>query len=177
VVALFRQREAEYAAQGIALAKGNMKYEESPLLWLSWGIDFDPFIRFAVEGGFSTLEENRIYAGTLGLSYLPEFAQGRRVQGFVGAGVAAFHGILRVRYGSPLKYGTLDAVEVKAQQAGGYLRSGMDWEMARDLVVEMEVTYYLVSPATSTDYPGSVNFSCLSAGVKIHFNFVGGATP
>lgn len=175
---LFRKKEADYAAQGVTIGNGTMKFEQAPLIWASWGIGFHPAIRITMEGGFSMQEESRIDAGgAVGVGYSPEFLRTGRLQGFVGVGLAVFRGYIVVRYNSPLKYGTLDGVEVTVQKTGGFLRGGMDWEIARDVAVEGALTYYLVSPAASTAYPGSVNFSCFSAGATLMFNFMGGATP
>ncbi len=121
-------------------------------------------------------EDSRIYAGSLSLFYFPQVVHTRTLQGFIGAGVAAFHAFVRTRYSVPLRNnGTLEAIEMTAEKIGGFVRGGVEWEMAKQLSFNLDATYYLVSPATSSYGPGSVNFSGFSAGIRILFHFSGGA--
>ena len=175
---VIRQKQADYLAQGFTIGEGKMVVTTSPICWASIGIDFDQMIRMTLDGGWNFEEESRIYVGSVGLFYLPPLVHTRTLQGFVGTGVVAFHAFVRARYRVPLKNGgTLEAFEMTAEQIGGFVRGGVEWEMVKQLSFNLDATYYLVSPATSKYNSGSVNFSGFSAGIRILFHFSGGATP
>lgn len=175
---VIRQKQADYLSQGYTISAGRMAVTTSPIYWASIGIDFDKTIRMTLDGGLNFEEDSRIYAGSLGLFYLPQVVHTRTLQGFVGAGVVAFHAFVRARYSVPLRNsGTLEAFEMTAGKTGGFVRGGLEWEMAKQLSFNLDATYYLVSPAISSYGPGSVNFSGFSAGIRILFHFSGGATP
>jgi hypothetical protein len=174
---VLRQKEADYRAQGYTVGTGRMTVTTSPICWASIGVDFDQAIRATLDGGWNFEEESRIYVGSLGLFYLPQALHTRTLQGFVGTGIVAFHAFVRARYNVTLKYGTLEAFEMTAEKIGGFVRGGVVWEMAKQVSVSIDATYYLVSPATTFDSIGSINFSGVSAGIRILFHFAGGSTP
>jgi hypothetical protein len=172
-----RQKEDDYRRQGYTISTGRMSVTTSPFCWASIGLDFDQTIRATLDGGWNFEEESRIYAGSLGLFYMPQLLHARTLQGFVGIGLVAFHAFVRARYNVVLKYGTLEAIEMTAEEIGGFVRGGVDWDMATELSLSIDATYYLVSPATTGYSPGSLNFSSFSTGLRILFHFTGGSTP
>jgi hypothetical protein len=174
---VLRRKEADYFAQGVKTGKGNITSPTSPLAWVSFGVDFVPEIRVELEGGWNFEEKSRIYAGSLGVYYMPPFAQSNSFRVFIGPGIVVFRATMGANYYASLKFGTLTGIEMKAQQTGGFLRGGVEWEVAKAISVVLNGSYFLVKPATSDYYPGSANFSSFSAGMRMLFHFSGGSTP
>jgi len=174
---VLRRKEADYLAQGVKIGKGSITSPTSPLAGVSFGVDFVPEIRVELEGGWNFEEKSRIYAGSLGVYYMPPFSQSNSFRAFIGPGVVVFRATVGANYYASLKFGTLTVIEMKVQQTGGLLRGGVEWELAKAMSVVLIGSYYLVKPATSDYYPGSANFSSFSAGMRMLFHFSGGSTP
>ncbi len=175
---VLRDREESYLKREIEVGKGILTLTPSPLMWVSFGIDFSSKFRVNLEGGWNFEEKSRIYAGTLGIYYMPSFAGNNFFQCFVGPGIVFFRTTVAAKYDAALGNGRiLSGVNMEAQQFGGFLRGGVELELIEDFSVILDGSYYLVQPSTSNSHRGSANFSSFSAGARILFHFSGGPTP